>query len=621
MTVNRSVRKRHVLTGMKYDRVDLVGDGANGHADILIAKNKDPQTAKRAMGTYQCADCGVKSRQVSKSKSCSACGSENLDYIEVVVSKKVVRVGKAAAPRQGATKKVPKNDDATNAGQYTFEDEQYDQDNGENGAALGDAMERSVLNKNAANEDWFEVEFDDVGKSGLTVQTGDGSGKEVDDVDNEKNERQKEGPDPDDDIELKAMTLPTGKSRTFFFGKKKAKPEKPGFNTVDHADEGSQEVAEDAEQMYRSESQPTRAAQTRQDSTRSKVVVGVDKARQGRKRTNAEGLHVLANGSEGIHSKPGVKRNGTGTGSKKSTRRKRTQVAPPNNPLDGKGVAKSMDPVIPTIEALNLGLQFAENIELVTKSGKTELYETVLSDFVEAANAAAAEWVAGSTVTKSSDLDAQVDDIAERAYGILAKASGDDTSDDSDDDDSDDEDDSDEDDSEDSKDAKDAMGKLKKNKVRVVVKKSRVVKTLAEEDPYEGLSEVVVKKLQQFDELLELQQAEKYTKLAKSLRSLPGFDEEKISKQLRDAFEADEDGGKYLYQTLTAAANQMKDSDAYRQYGMPGQGSGSTDPMSKAREFAKSKISKSGDGPTEEMLMVEYMQQNPADFYQEAKSV
>lgn len=628
------VRKRHALVGMKYDRVDLVGEGANGHADILIAKNRQvPQSrvrlVRKAMGTFECADCGTAHSSVKKSATCSECGSTNLNYTEVLVTKKVT-------PVKGAAKKQPKNDDATNAGQYTFEDEQYDQDNGENGKALGDAVERSVLNK----KNWFEV---DVNKADYLDHNPEQAkdGTDVGNVDNMKNEHEKEGVNNDEEQERLAETTPTGltpnkqsgytntatsssdstmsthKSR-YFSLTKKVKKEKPGLNSWDHGDEGSQEVAESAEQMHRSESQPTKLDSSKQESSMSKVVV---KARRGRK-TNREGLDIIdhtKDGAEGIYSTPGVKRNGTGTGHNKHTTRQRTAVAPPGNPLDKGGVSKSIDAGLPTLEALNLGTQLAENISLIVKNNKPHLYNALMEEFVDAMGAAAGEWFADSSVTKSKDADAQAQDVAQRVYDIIVKASpasemSDEASEGCDPDDMDDV-------------ADNSVGKLKtttgsnKNEKEqtVVGKNKNAIFKSVDEDPYEGLSEPVVKKLQKLDELVELQTQEQYIQKARTLKKLPGFNEEKVAKQLRDAFENDEAGGEYLYQTLSAAANVTSDSEIFKQYGMPGQGVSESDPMGQAFAFADSHISKSGDGPSREQLVATYMKDHGADFYAEAK--
>lgn len=615
------VRKRHILTGMKYDRVDLVGEGANGHADILIAKNRQPvkvRSVHKAMGTFECAECGTQHSSVTKSATCSECGSLNLNYTEVLVTKKVTPM----------TKKAPKNDDATNAGQYTFEDEQYDQDNGENGQALGDAVERATLNKKAG---WFEVD----------VEKAD-TGTDVGNVDNTEMEAQKEGEDRDDDIEALAEKKPTGlspdkrsgytntatsssdstmsthKSR-YFSLTKKVKKEKPGRNSFDYGDQGSQEVAESAEQMFRSQSQPTQAAQSRQESTMSKVVV---KARRGRK-TNHEGLDIIdhtKDGAEGIYSKPGVKRNGTGTGHNKHTTKPRTSVAPPGNPMDKGGVSKSIDPSLPTLEALNLGTQLAENIHLILKNNKPELFNAVVTEFVDALGTGMNEWIDGSTITKAKNTDAQAQDVAQRVLDIISKASpasemSDEAAEGCDPDKMDDV-------------ADNSVGKLKTSypgnnqneKEQTVVGKNKdAIFKSVDDDPYEGLSEPVVKKLQQLDELVELQTQEKYIQKARTLKTLPGFSEEKIAKQLRSAYEVDEEGGDYLYQTLSAAANTTKDSEIFKQYGMPGQGASEDDPIAKARAYAQSHISKGAEGPSEDVLMAEYMKQHGAEFYAEAK--
>lgn len=636
------VRKRHVLTGMKYDRVDLVGEGANGHADILIAKNRKPQTnvAKKAMGTYQCQDCGANQKGITKSRACISCDSENLNYVEVTVSKKVTPVGaKQTNPQQAKTKKVPSNDDATNAGQYTFEDQQYDQDNGENGQALGDAVERSVLNKSQPN--WFEV---DVNKSDYLDYNPeqDKDGRDVGNVDNMKDEHMKEGEQNDEEQERLAEKQPTGlrpdretgylntdtkthasmmathKSRNFDLGKKRTfKKEKPGRNSWDYGDQGSQEVAESAEQMFRSNSQPTPEAQSRQDSTRSKVVV---KAR--RKRTNREGLDIIDHTSDGnaqgIYSQPGVKRNGTGTGHNKYTNKPRTAVAPPGNPNDvGKRVVKSID--LASLEALNLGVQFAENMNAILKSNRPEAYNELMADFVETVNAVAGEWFVGSSITKSKNADAQANDIAQRALAIISKASPAAEA-------SDDAAQGEDADEVDKKSNNNAVGKLKtsypgnnKNeKEQTVVGKKKIFKSL-QDNPYEGFPEEVMKKFAELDELKEERAQQVYLSKARELRGLPGYNEEKVAKQLRDAYEADAEGGEYLFQTLSAAANVAHDSTIFKQFGLPGSGADASDPMAKARAYAQSHVTKGANGPSEDVLMAEYIKEHGAEFYAEAK--
>lgn len=622
------VRKRYALAGMKYDRVDLVGEGANGHADILIAKNRlPPNVAKKAMGTFQCADCGANQKIVTKSRNCISCDSANLNYIEVLVSKKVTPVGaKQTNPQQAKTKKVPPNDDATNAGQYTFEDEQYDQDNGENGQALGDAVERSVLNKSGVN--WFEV---DVTKADYNPEQ-EQDGSDVGNQDNTEKEKQKEGSQNDEEQEGLAEKVATGlrpdrgdgyknthalgqistsatqKSR-FTLGKKKVlTKEKPGMNSWDHGDQGSQEVAESAEQMYRSNSQPTRAAQTRQDSTKSKVVL---KARK--KSTNHEGLDIIDHGGQGIYANgsSGPKRYTTKSGTTRKTSTKgRTQVAPPGNPMD---VGKSLA----SLEALNLGVQLAENMDAILKSNSPESYNELMADFVATVNAAAGEWFTGSTITKSRDTAKQADDIAGRVLNLISKASPAAES-------SDDAAEGEDADEVDAKSNNNNVGKLKsrtvgnneneKEQTVVGKKKNSVFKSL-NADPYEGLPDEIMKKFAELDELKEERAQTVYLTKARTLRGLPGYNEEKVAKQLRSAYEADEAGGEYLFQTLTGAANAAKDSTVFKQFGMPGAGTDSSDPMARANAFADSNISKAAGAPTREQLVVEYMKDHPEDFY------
>lgn len=634
------VRKRQVLTRMRYNRVDLVADGANEHADILLAKNRTqgPRTftVRKAMGQVKCNKCGMMNQK--SATKCRFCGSANLAKTLVVVTKTVQNPGK---------KKAPKNDDATNstsnASGFTFEDEQYDQDNGENGQALGDAVERSSMNKSRSDAqqsaDWFDVQLQ---------KAGDGT--EVGSVDNEENgdEHTKEGADPDDDIEEMAETTqassitrkrpqgymstatsssaPTGmthKSRmgaqqSLNFGKKrklKKNAERPGLNSWDYGDQGSQQVAESAEQMYRSESQPNGNDSSHQDSTRSKVLT---KAR--RKKTNRAGLDVMENGNTGIYEHPGVKRNGTGTGHNKYTNRPRTSVAPPPNPLD-----KSRDGVqkgLPELEALNLGVALAENLGLILKNNRPDMYKTVMEDFLQTANAAASAWFGGSSVTKSKDTAVQAQDVAKRAYDIIAKASpesemADEVAEGADPDKMDSV-------------ATNSMGALKSKtvghneneKMEDVVGKNKVYKSAdADGDPYEGLSPVVKNQLLRLNELEEMRTHETFITKAREMKHLVGFDEEKVAKQLRDAYEQSDEQGQWLEQTLLAASNGQKDSAVFKQFGMPGAGtSASDDPMARAVAHADSQISKANGGATREQLVTEYMAQHPGEFYQVAKS-
>jgi hypothetical protein len=625
------VRKRQRLTGMRYDRVDLVNDGANAHAHIVLAKNKSlpprSQTVSKAMSQIKCNNC--QKMNAKGASSCKFCHSTDLAKTRIEITKTVTN---AKPP----SKKTPKNDDATNAGQYTFEDEQYDQDNGENGESLGDAVERSVMNKSLDGGGWFE---EDIEKSDV--------GTEVDNVDNEKMEHQKEGEDDDEDIETLAETKPTKttrqrpvgyqntntsthantgmthKSRRYDFeltlGKKKPlkkNAEKPGLNSLDHADEGSQNVAESAEQMYRANSQPTEPAQTRLESTMSDAngPLRVGKARR-RKRSNAEGLDIMENGSDGVYSKPGVKRNGTGTGHSKYTTRARTAVSPPGNPLD-KSRFSASDHV--ALEALNLGVKLAENMASIHKSGNFDVYPEMMADFVNAVNAAAQEWYVDGSVTKAKDAGKYAEDIANRAYAILAKASpasemSDEAAEGVDPEDMDSV-------------ADNGMGKLKDvggDDTKVGKNKSLKKSRNADYD------EVTKAKFDQLDALLEERTQTEFINKAKQMRALPGFNQEVVAKQLRDAYEISTENGEQLEKMLIASANHVADSSVMKQFGMTGSGSvmGGDDmdaKMAQAYASAEQQIGKSntatGIAKTKEQLAVEYMMDHGADFYQQAKS-
>lgn len=615
---------------MKYDRVDLVADGANGEAHILLTKSKKPKPKTfqdvKAMGQVECNKCGAKNPRFAK--KCMKCGSTNLAKTLVTVTKTVTNPG---------MKKAPKNDDATNstsnASGYTFEDEQYDQDNGENGQILGDNEEAPPVTMTNKSRDWFDV----------TVRK-DAAGTEVGNVVNDEHEEEKEGEDNDEDIENLADQSPTAKitrpkpqgytstatsssDSTMMTHKslrspfaKKVKKQKSGLNSWDKGDLGSQGVAESAEQMYRSESQPTELDSSKQESSMSLV-----KARR-KKKTNAEGLDIIDHndGATGIYSKPGVKRNGTGTGHRAGlSTRQRTAVPPPSNPLDKSRYAlRKSDVSLATLEALNLGVGLAENIELILKNKRPDMYEVVVNDFLDTLNAAASAWVGGETVTKSKNADAQAQDVADRVLDIVAKASPESYM----------SDEAAEGEDADKMDgvATNSVGKLKSSTVghnanekmeEVVGKNKKLYKSAqAQGDPYANLHPVVKSQLLAFEEMKREREHEVYLAKARQMPNLVGYDEERVAKQLEDAYAESDEQGQWLEQTLTAASNGQKDSAVFKQIGRPGAGTGSNDPMAQAQAYADSHVSKGADGPTREQLVVEYMSQHPGDFYQTAKS-
>jgi hypothetical protein len=652
------VRKRQALTRMKYDRVDLVAEGANAHAHILLAKNRKPApktlTVRKAMGQIKCNHCGM--MNAKGAQKCKRCGSSDLAKTRIVVTKTVTNL-----------KNAPKNDDSTNspsnASGYTFEDEQYDQDNGENGEALGgsieddiddvggDSAKMSKSNSGASRDGWFE---DDIEKADA------GSGESVDTVDNEALEHQKEGEDDDSEIEQLAETKPvslkrppnpgsgytntatsssdstmaTHKSRADFGKKKRLKKtaENPGLNSYDLTDGGSQVVTENAEHMYRHEADPTVPAQTRLESTMSDAnrPLRIGKAR--RKKTNREGLDIMDHGTaDGIYTKPGVKRNGVGTGHNKYTTKPRTAVAPPPNPLDK---SRRMSPEqlqkgLVAVEAANLAVRLAKNLVAIHDKDRPDLYPAVVEDFLDVLNAGAQEWFAGSSITKSSSLGTQVENVATEVYELLSKASpasemSDEASEGVDADKMDSV-------------ATNSMGRLKtttranKNeKVETVVgKNKKLYKSVAQsgEDSIEVELDPVLKgRLDMLEDLLEEREQNKYISKARELRGIPGWNEEKVAKQLRVAYETDPEMGAELEQMLAASANVVNDSAVLKQYGMTGAGSLGDDDMNakvaKAYAAADDQIRKSnGEGVTREQAAVQYMKDHPGEFYQEAKQL
>jgi hypothetical protein len=373
--------------------------------------------------------------------------------------------------------------------------------------------------------------------------------------------------------------------------------------------------------MYRSESQPTKLDSSKQESSMSLV-----KARRRGRKTNHEGLDIIDHNDgtdSGIYTKPGVKRNGTGTGHRAGlTTKPRTSVPPPPNPLDkSRRPLKKSALAVAELEALNLGVGLAENIGLILKKNRPDMYEAVVSDFLGTLNAAASAWIGGETVTKSRNADSQAQDVSGRVLDIVAKASpesymSDEASEGEDPDKMDGV-------------ATNAVGKLKSKTVghnantkmeEVVGKKKNLYKSArAQGDPYAGLSPVVKSQLLELQEMKEERTQEIYLAKARKMPNLVGFDEERVAKQLRDAYEESQEQGEWLEQTLTAASNSQADSAVFKQIGRPGAGS-SNSPMAMAEAYADSNISKSGDGPSRDQLIVEYMNQHAADFYQVAQA-
>jgi hypothetical protein len=296
-------------------------------------------------------------------------------------------------------------------------------------------------------------------------------------------------------------------------------------------------------------------------------------------------------------------------------------VAPPKNHLDvGKSrtfrVRKSNNSDLPLmqLEALNLGVGLAENLGEILKKGRTDLYDAVVEDFLSTLNAGFGEWQAGSTITKSKTVDAQADDIVDRVSAIIEKASPE----------AEMSDEAAEGEDPDEVDSKRPSNPSKKSQNagedNTSVGKNRVTKSLSE--PYEGLSDVVKSRLQRLEALEEEREQGTYLAKARELRSLPGFDEERIAKQLRNTYETlGTEEGDALFQTLSASANAVQGSAVFKQLGMPGTGtSASDDPMTKAYAYADGLIQKGNVAKSREVLIADYMRDNPAEFYQPAKS-
>lgn len=240
-----------------------------------------------------------------------------------------------------------------------------------------------------------------------------------------------------------------------------------------------------------------------------------------------------------------------------------------------------------------------------------------MSDFVETLNAYFGEWQAGSTITKAKTVDAQAEDVAERVSAIIAKASPE----------SEMSDEASEGEDADAVDSKRPSVPSKKSQNagedNTSVGKNRVNKSLSEPDPYEGLSPIVKSRLQRLELLEEEREQSAYLAKARELRGLPGFNEERIAKQLRSTYETlGEEEGNALFQTLSASANAVQDSSVFKQFGMPGTGTSATDdPMAKAYAYADGLIQKGNITKSREALIADYMRDHGAEFYQPAKSV
>jgi hypothetical protein len=612
MTTAVRKRGRQTLTNLKVSRVDLVPDGANEWADIVFAKAREqtPDVVHKARGSVMCNNC---KKPIGKGHTtCPNCGSTNLSKTRIDVIKSVTPV-----------KKPPKNDAAPDNQSETYDDTARDDDQDE------DDVQKSG---------WYDI---DVRKD------------DIEDVDNKSREKMVEGEDNDDDIEALAEKTPDKATKRSGFKNTSspaedttmmtmknrsgsvtvmAKGKKLNFS-VDHGDEGSQEVVENAEQMYRSESEPDTSSDDHMDNTLASVVhkafgpgpTQLRAIKRGTKKKGIgkkQGLQALDLSTYKFYDQSGVTRNGTntghGAGNNKTTTRQRTAVPPPPNPNDpgasGGPVGKSLrirKSLLRTdtapIEALNLSTAFADNMCAVLKSGSAENYAVVMDDFVSTMNAAASVWFAGDTVAKANTAAVQRNRIVERVQNILKASTEAESSDDAAAGKDEDEVDSERPDNPAHKptstDAGDVTGMVNKGK----------------EDIYKGLSPAAAKILAEAEQVIEKGKVDRWNDTAAQYADIPGTDVTALAKSLRSLHETDEANYNAVVTALDAAKAQLADSAVFTQIGKSGAGSRNADPMAKANEYADTMVLKSGVAKSRDELVMEYMLEHPGEFYQQSK--
>lgn len=233
------------------------------------------------------------------------------------------------------------------------------------------------------------------------------------------------------------------------------------------------------------------------------------------------------------------------------------------------------DKKIAGVEALNLSTALAEGVVKILSgdiSKASSAYEDVMTDFNTVMDTAFEQWVAGNTVSKAGDLTAQTTLIKNRITTIM-------------------------------KDEGAVMSDTRPTAPAAVddVEVPPVVQTYIdaleayadsleedesgeddtvgksgvseEEDIFKGLTPKAADIVRKAAETNERAEVQKFVDVAKGFTHIPG-DKDELAKSLRLASDASEDVYKNLIETLTAANENLVQSDVFKSYGRPGSGKG-----------------------------------------------
>lgn len=244
---------------------------------------------------------------------------------------------------------------------------------------------------------------------------------------------------------------------------------------------------------------------------------------------------------------------------------------------------------VAAVEVLNLGTALAENICKVFDVDHLQApneYERVMTEFNAVIDNAAASWLTGATVSKADTVDGQVTLIQERIGNITKKEGN-------------------------------AMPDVKRpnnldeielpDDVKAYINGLEGAAGIEKRDPeeiYKGLDPSVVETIKKSAEIVEQNEANKYLEIAKGFKHLPG-DKSELAVSLRKTAAIGDGPYKTLIDTLTAANENLKQSDVFKQYGAPGGGE-PADEISK-RDREADELVKKGAFPTKEQALVSLM--------------
>jgi ribosomal protein L40E len=210
-----------------------------------------------------------------------------------------------------------------------------------------------------------------------------------------------------------------------------------------------------------------------------------------------------------------------------------------------------------SLEALNIMTAGAEDVIKVFAENPTkDAYEEVMVELNNVMDAAAERWFKGETVTKADQGSGHAALVRERVNGIINKEGKKmprpknfDSLDDE------------------TKKYIEDLEKTGEGEDGVV--KSAITKR-------DDLPEDVRKSLEAADKIVEENETKKWDELAKSYTHFPG-DKQELAKSLRKLSETDEEAFKVMKNTLDAAQENLRQSDIFKSYGLPGNGNSNDD--------------------------------------------